>query len=54
MNDAYFNKPIIESARLIGQKNPTYLYLFGYEGLQGRKAMGRRAIEDYEGILTIM
>nr|CAI5839956.1 unnamed protein product [Callosobruchus analis] len=50
VNDGYFFRPIIESARLIGRETPTYLYIFAYEGLIGRNAMGCRDVGDYRGV----
>ncbi|KAG5893277.1 hypothetical protein JTB14_002680 [Gonioctena quinquepunctata] len=51
INDAYFFRPIIESARLLSLGTPTYLYEFTYEGLRGRNALGYRKVGDYEGTL---
>nr|XP_023024146.1 liver carboxylesterase 1-like [Leptinotarsa decemlineata] len=51
INDAYFFRPIMESARLFNQRTPTYLYVFTYEGSRGRNALGYRKVGDYKGTL---
>ncbi|KAJ8974539.1 hypothetical protein NQ317_009106 [Molorchus minor] len=51
INDGYFFRPIIESARLFGLLTPTYMYAFTYEGMLGRKALGYSEVDEYKGVV---
>ncbi|KAJ8923240.1 hypothetical protein NQ315_001796, partial [Exocentrus adspersus] len=51
INDGYFYRPIIETARLFGQATPTFVYCFSYEGVIGRKTLGYSRVDEYEGVV---
>nr|WCC58195.1 carboxylesterase [Pharsalia antennata] len=51
INDGYFYRPIIESARLHSRSAPTFMYCFSYEGMLGRKTLGYPRIDYYKGVV---
>ncbi|XP_018565293.1 venom carboxylesterase-6-like [Anoplophora glabripennis] len=51
VNDGYFYRSIIESARLFSLSAPTFMYCFSYEGILGRKTLGYSRIDEYKGVV---